>query len=147
MKTTDEPIIVEQIFNTSRVRLWKAITGIEEMRSWFFENIKDFNAKVGFETQFEVRSGKRIFTHQWRITEVIPSRKITYGWSYKEYDGNSFVTFDLFDDDEKTKLKLSVKVTEDFPADIPEFTSESCHGGWNYFIVENLKNYIELDGS
>ncbi len=42
MKKGDDPIIVEQFFNRSIESVWKAITEVEQMRQWFFENIPEF---------------------------------------------------------------------------------------------------------
>ncbi len=113
------------------------------MTQWFFENIKNFEPTVNFETQFVVRNEDRIFTHLWKVTEVIPGKKITYNWKYKEYAGDSFVTFELSKKSNKTELKLTHTVTEEFQDDIPEFSRESCLGGWNYFIGESLNNYLD----
>jgi uncharacterized protein YndB with AHSA1/START domain len=113
------------------------------MRSWFFENIPAFKPEVGFETGFDVQSQRRNFHHLWRVTEVIPNRKLTYQWKYREYPGDSFVTFELSTEDGKTKLTLTALVVEDFPDDIPEFRRESCLAGWTYFIQDRLKTFLD----
>ncbi|WP_299190329.1 SRPBCC domain-containing protein [uncultured Aquimarina sp.] len=142
MKVTDDPIIIEEYYNASEEKVWRAITGVKEMKFWFFEAIKSFKAEVGFKTQFLVQVEDRNYTHCWEVTEVIPIKKITYTWSYIEYPGDAFVTFELFKTDHQTRLKLSLTVTEDFPSDIPEFTRESCIAGWNYFLGQRLKEYL-----
>lgn len=142
MNNINSPVIVEQTFNASIVKVWEAITELNQMKQWFFENIGSFEAKVGFETQFEVHVENRTFTHLWKITEVIPHKKITYNWKYKEYEGDSFVTFELFKKNSQVELKLTHTVVEEFPNNIPEFSRESCLGGWNYFIKEQLRNYL-----
>ena len=48
--------------------------------------------------------------------EVIPEKKLKYGWRYNGYAGNSFVTYDLSAEDEKTKLTLTHQGIETFPA-------------------------------
>jgi len=143
MKKDDDPIIIEQKFQKPPESVWDAITDIRQMRQWYFENIPDFKPEVGFKTQFEVRSGDRIFPHRWKITEVIPSKKITYNWKYDGYPGDSFVTFELFPHNDQTLLRLTTEIVEDFPQDIPEFRRESCVGGWTYFIQNSLKDYLE----
>lgn len=143
MNTTNETIIVEQTFNASIKTVWEAITEVVQMRKWFFENIKSFKPEVGFKTQFNVQSEGRNFKHLWTLTEVEPLKKIVYNWKYEEYPGNSFVHFELFEQNKKTKLRVTSIVTESFPKDIPEFKSESCKKGWNYFIKNNLKKFIE----
>ncbi len=63
MKTSEPPVVVEQSFNKSADIVWNAITKVDEMVQWFFENIPDFKAEVGFEAKFEVNTGERNFPH------------------------------------------------------------------------------------
>lgn len=77
MKKGDAPIIVEQIYASPVVAVWKAITDIDQMRQWYFDNIPAFKPEVGFETQFNVQSQDRDFLHLWRVTEVIPFQPVT----------------------------------------------------------------------
>ena len=142
MKSTDPPIVVEQHFELSREAVWKAITEPVQMRQWFFENMKDFKPEVGFETRFVVQVEDRTFTHHWTVTEVIPRQRLTLNWTYDEYPGDSFVTFELMRENHQTRLRLTHEITEGFPASIPEFSRESCLGGWNYFIQQSLKDYL-----
>lgn len=142
MKKSNEPIIVEETFQNSIEKVWKALTDLNEMKRWYFENIDIFKAEIGSKSRFSVHSGEQTFTHLWEVTEVVAPKKITYNWKYLEYSGDSFVTFELFEKDRQTKLRLTVEVVEDFPNDIPEFKRESCIGGWNYFINGKLKEYL-----
>jgi uncharacterized protein YndB with AHSA1/START domain len=142
MKQSDPPVIVEQVFDLPVETVWKAITEREQMVQWFFDNIPDFKAKVGFETQFKIHNEGRDFLHLWRITEVNPNRKITYRWSYDQYDGEALVTFELVPDGATTRLRLTNIVLADFDDTIPEFKRESCVAGWEYFIKQRLKNYL-----
>ena len=132
MRKSDEPIIVEQTFNTSIDIVWNSITEIDQMRQWFFDNIPSFKPEVGFETQFSVQSQNRNFLHMWKVTEVVPKKMITYNWKYAGYPGDSFVVFELFKQNNLTKLRLTHQVRESFPEDIPEFSRESCVDGWNF---------------
>jgi len=143
MTITDEPIIVEQLFDTSVQNIWSALTNLNEMKQWFFNNIESFKPEVGFETQFIVQVEDRKFTHLWKVIEVIPNKKITNNWKYLEYPGDSFVTFEIIEENNNTKVRLSTTVVENFPSNIPEFKRESCINGWHYFIKKNLKEYLE----
>lgn len=136
------PIIVEANFTCTAQKLWESITNREEMIAWFFENIPEFEARVGFSTQFVVNAGERDFTHNWKITEVVPGKKIVYDWSYTEYQGTGKVTFEISELESGSHLKLTNEGLHTFPADIPEFQRESCQGGWNYFIGERLTDYL-----
>ena len=143
MRATDEPIVVEQAFRASVNTVWKAITEADRMCQWFFEAIPEFEARVGFETQFNVRNDDRDFLHLWRVTDVEPPRLLRYNWTYEGYPGDSFVTFELREDDGAASLRRTHRVTESLPEDIPEFTRESGLAGWRYFIQEFLKKYLE----
>ena len=142
MKSTDPPVVISENFRISRSALWKAITVLEQMREWFFEDIPAFEARVGFETSFAVKAPSMVFTHVWKIVEVIPEQKIVYDWSYSETNGRGQVSFELEELTEGTKLTLTNLTIEDWPTDIPEFKSESAEAGWNFFIKESLKTYL-----
>ncbi len=142
MKSTDKPVIVENIFDRSINEVWKAITEHSQMIQWFFENLPDFKPEVGFKTQFNVNAPSRDFLHLWEVTQVISNKKIVTNWKYEGVNGESFVTFQLAEQDNKTKLTVSTIVIEDFDDNIPEFKRESCQDGWNYFIKERLNNYL-----
>jgi uncharacterized protein YndB with AHSA1/START domain len=142
MKRSEEPIIVEVVFENSLESVWGAITEFEKMREWFFENIPRFKPEVGFEVEFDVDAGERSFLHQWKITKVTPKRLIEFNWKYGGYPGDSYVSFRLEQVNGSTKLTLTHTTTEDFPEDIPEFKRESGVAGWQYFIKDRLKEYL-----
>lgn len=142
MNKDEAPVIVEQTFNCSAEDIWAAITDVEKMKLWFFDNIPDFKPVAGFKTEFNVNSGERDFLHQWEITEVIDKKLIKYSWKYKGYSGDSFVLFEISGQGDQSKLRVSTEIVEDFPDNIPEFTRESCLGGWSYFINQRLKEYM-----
>jgi uncharacterized protein YndB with AHSA1/START domain len=73
----------------------------------------------------------------------VPQQKISYYWQFEGYPGLGLVTFELTGQSDTTTLKLTNAVLEDFPDDIPEFRRESCVGGWEYFIGQSLKEYLE----
>lgn len=145
MKTTDPPIVVEQDFDTPIEKVWKAITQLEQMKKWFFNNIPQFKAQEGFKTQFNVNTPNHNFLHLWEITKVIPQQKLVYKWKYKGFKGNSFVTFTLTTiSTSKTKLVVSTSIIEDFDdSAIDEFKYESAVAGWNYFIKQQLVSFLE----
>jgi uncharacterized protein YndB with AHSA1/START domain len=147
MKTTDDLIIVEQKFDASSEIVWDAITNIERMRNWYFENIPDFHTTVGFKTQFNITNGNKNFLHRWNVTEVIPHKKIKYEWTFEEYNGKSTTSFELFEKNNSTLLRLTVEVLEDFPDNVEEFRRESCIAGWNYFINGRLKEFLSTSSS
>src|SRR5207253_2026623 len=109
------PFIIERTYNASAERVWRAITDREQMKQWYFD-IKDFKAELGAEFQFEGGTKEKCYTHLCKVTEVVPQKKLTYSWRYEGYEGNSFVTFELFPEGDKTRLKLTHAGLETFPA-------------------------------
>ncbi len=142
MRVSDEPIVVEQTFKATIETVWKSITEIDLMRQWYFENIPSFQPEIGFKTQFNVKTEERDFLHMWKITEVVPMKKIVYNWKYDGYQGDSLVQFELFKQNNSIKLRLTHTVIESFPEDLPEFSRESGIAGWEYFIKQSLKEYL-----
>lgn len=143
MKRSDDPIIVEEHFQVDPASVWRAITELDQMRQWFFENIPDFNPQVGFTVEFDVDAGERIFPHHWTITRVETGKLIEYNWNYTGYAGDAIVIFEVIPVNGSTMLRLTNIVTEDFQEDIPEFKRESCIGGWTYFIKQRLKRHLK----
>ncbi len=142
MKTSDDPIIITEFFDSPVESVWRALTEIGEMRKWYFENIPEFKPEMGFKTEFIVKSEEKIFLHKWEVIEVTPFQLIKYIWRFEKYNGASSTCFELLKQDKQTMLKLTVDVLEDFQEDIPEFKRESCIAGWNYFINNRLKEYL-----
>lgn len=142
MTVEEAPIIIEERFNASAVTVWNAITSHDHLIQWFFENIPDFKAEVGFKTRFNIVSGDRNFLHIWKVTEVEPLKKIVYNWTFEGYDGSADLSMELFKENEHTRLVVTDTVLESFPQDIPEFKRESGVAGWQYFINERLKNFL-----
>jgi uncharacterized protein YndB with AHSA1/START domain len=142
MKKGDPPVVVEQSFHAGIGSVWNAITDIDQMHQWYFENIPAFKPEVGFTTRFTVENEGRIFPHLWEVTEVVPLKKIEYNWKFEGYPGDSLVAFELREQDNQTILTVTARVVESFPGNVPEFTRESAVGGWEYFINQRLKEYL-----
>jgi uncharacterized protein YndB with AHSA1/START domain len=138
-----EPIVVEQAFGASIERVWKAITDPEQMRQWYFESIEEFRPEPGFETRFNVRNEGRDYPHLWRVTEVIPNRRIAYEWQYPGFPGDSAVVWELAETGSGTRLRLTHSGVETFPQEDPAFSRESCQAGWQYFLGNRLKAFID----
>ncbi|NHF60547.1 SRPBCC domain-containing protein [Flavobacteriaceae bacterium TP-CH-4] len=137
------PVVVTQEFDTPLENIWTAITEVDQMKCWYFDNIPAFKPEVGFETRFNVQSNGRDFLHIWKVTEVRPPTQLVYSWSFMGYEVDSYTVFELEQKGEKSILTLRCYGIESYPDDVPEFTRESCTAGWNYFIKESLPSYID----
>src|SRR4051812_43203769 len=115
MKAT--PIVLERTYNAPIKKVWKAITEKEKMKKWYFD-LDEFKPQVGFEFSFAGQGHKgQKYIHLCKITEVITEKKLVYSWRYKDYEGNSLVTFELFEEGkEKTRVRLTHEGVETFPA-------------------------------
>src|SRR5688500_829885 len=138
----NEPFVIERVYNAPVERVWKAITDPNDMKQWYFD-IPGFKAETGFEFQFEGGAEDRTYTHLCKITEVVPRKKLTYSWRYKGYEGNSFVTFELFPEGDKTRVKLTHAGVETYPANQPEFGKKNFEAGWNDIIGNLLNDFVE----
>ena len=137
-----EPIAVEQQVDQPIQKVWDAITVHEQMKQWYFENIPAFEAVVGFTTRFAVQAETREFVHLWKVIEVNKPYKIAYSWKYEGIAGDSVVVFELAENGDGTKVKLTHTVIDPFPTDIPEFARENGVAGWEYFIKVRLNSWI-----
>jgi hypothetical protein len=72
----------------------------------------------------------------------MPGKKISYSWRYDDFEGNSLLSFELFDEGNYTILKLTHSGLETFP-NLPEFSPESFRKGWDYIIGTALKKFLE----
>lgn len=137
----ENPIIIEALYNAPVSKVWQAITDKSEMQKWYFD-LSDFKTEKGFEFQFNGGTPDKTFVHLCRITEVIPEKKLSHTWRYKGFPGDSLLTFELNNEEGKTRLKLIHEGLESF-SDEPDFAKENFRTGWNQIIGSNLKNFVE----
>lgn len=137
------PIIVQQAVSASTERCWLAITDPDEMREWYFAEIREFDPKPGFVAEFTVTADGRDFVHLWEVTEVVTGRQLSHGWHYRGVVGDGSVTWEIAPDPDGALVTLTCRGIETFPADDPMFTREACEDGWRYFVNERLKAYLD----
>jgi uncharacterized protein YndB with AHSA1/START domain len=136
------PFTIERTYNAPVEKVWKAITDKEDMKQWYFE-FPEFRAEVGFEFQFYGGTEERQYLHLCRITEVIPLRKLSYSWRYEGYEGDTLVTFELWDENGKTGLRLTHTGLETLPANNPDMARENFVNGWTEITGVLLKDFVE----
>jgi uncharacterized protein YndB with AHSA1/START domain len=136
-----EAITLERIFDAPIGRVWTALTDVDQMREWYFD-LKEFKPDVGFEFEFIVEHEGNSYHHLCRVTEVISEKKIAYTWRYKGEPGDSLVTFELFPDRNKTRLKLTHTGIETFPK-TPAYARKNFEAGWTAIIGSELKQFVE----
>jgi len=136
-----DAVIVERTLNAPVAKVWRALTDVDRMRQWYFD-LKEFKPEVGFEFEFVVEHEGNRYHHLCRITEVIPEKKIAYNWRYKGEPGDSLVTFELFADGERTRVKVTHTGIETFPK-TPAYARKNFEAGWTSIIGTELKKFVE----
>jgi len=135
------PLVIEDTYEAPVEVVWQAITDRDQMKQWYFD-MEEFKPEVGFEFTFKGENEGRVYIHLCKITEVIPERKLKHSWAYKDYDGVSYVTFELIPDGNKTHIKLTHEGLESFP-DLPDFSRNNFKEGWTMIIGTLLKDFVE----
>jgi uncharacterized protein YndB with AHSA1/START domain len=138
----NKPFEIERTFPVSASRLWNAITDPEEFKNWYFK-VPGFKAEVGYKFDFLGGPPDGIqYKHLCEVTEVVKERKLTYSWRYDGYEGNSFVTWELFPEGNSTRLKLTHAGLETFPKSNPDLVRKNFEAGWTAFITKRLEEYL-----
>jgi uncharacterized protein YndB with AHSA1/START domain len=135
------PFVIERTYSAPADKVWQAISDKDKMKQWYFD-LKEFKPEVGFEFQFTGGPPEKTYLHLCRITEVVPGKKLTHTWKYDGYAGESFVTFEIFAEGDKTRLKLTHAGLETFPPE-PDFARKNFEMGWTDIIGRSLKEYLE----
>src|SRR5687768_9790784 len=118
----DPTFVMERTFNAPVGKVWKALTDTKDMKQWYFD-LKEFRPEVGFKFQFDAGEEGKKFRHLCEVTEAVVNRKLAYTWRYDGHKGNSIVTFELFPEGDKTRLKLTHAGLETFPP-LAEFAKQ-----------------------
>lgn len=138
-----QPFVIERTYNASVDKVWSAITNRDKMKEWYFD-LSEFRPEVGFEFSFVGGDEKKSYLHLCKITEVQEGRKITYTWRYDGYEGESHVSWELFDENGKTRVKLTHSGLDTFPADKnPDLAEKNFEMGWNGILGKSLKEFLE----
>ncbi|HYM20335.1 MAG TPA: SRPBCC domain-containing protein [Candidatus Kapabacteria bacterium] len=138
---TAEPVIVERTFDVPISKVWDAITQNDKLTCWYFE-LPEFRAEIGFEFHFSVVNGGKTYTHLCKVTSVILGKKISYTWRYENYPGSSEVTFELFPENNGTRLRLTHAGIESFP-DTKDFFRSNFEEGWKHIIGVSLRDFLQ----
>jgi uncharacterized protein YndB with AHSA1/START domain len=139
-KSSTKPLVIERTIDAPVAQVWQALTTLEGMSRWFFD-LKAFEPSAGFEFGFAVEHQGATYSHQCKVTEVVPQKKLAFTWRYQGHEGNSLVTFELSASGKKTKLKLAHEGLETFPQ-TSQFARKNFEGGWNH-ISSALQDYVE----
>lgn len=137
------PLIIEKSLNAPLEKVWKAISDRDTMSLWYF-TLAEFKPEVGFEYTFDGGPPEKTYKHLCRVTAAEPNKKLAYTWRYEGYEGDSEVTFELFPEGDKTRLKLTHAGLETFPP-VDDFARKNFEMGWGSLIGELLPAFLEKE--
>lgn len=112
------------------------------MKEWYFPQLQKFKPIVGYKFQFD--DDNLEYRKEWIVTKVVEGRTLAHSWAYKGYSGSSEVTFDLFADGNKTKLRVTQTGLESFPIH-SHFKRERFEWGWDNLLGQNLRHPLEIN--
>jgi uncharacterized protein YndB with AHSA1/START domain len=138
---SDQPLVKEVLLDATPARVWKALTDREELKQWSFE-MDGFKPEEGFEFSFFGEKDGVKFKHLCKVIEVVKERKMKWLWSYEGVPGDTFVTFELFPEGNKTRLKLTHEGLEKLPQD-ENYAKRNFEAGWNELIGTLIKKHVE----
>jgi uncharacterized protein YndB with AHSA1/START domain len=135
------PFVLERVFDAPADRVWQALTNKEEIRNWSFD-IAEFEPEEGFDfTFYGFKEGKR-FVHLCRITEVVPGKKLAYSWRYENVRGVSYVTWELFPEGGKTRLRLTHEGLENLAHAGEPWARHNFEAGWAAIFDKGLRSWF-----
>jgi uncharacterized protein YndB with AHSA1/START domain len=140
-----EPLVAEYTYNAPVASLWQAITDNSKMKQWYFD-IPEFRAELGFRFHFYAGNKGKEYLHLCEVKEVAPGKKLSYSWQYKDHPGDTLVSFELFAEGEKTRVKLTHTGLESFP-DQADFRRSNFQEGWTYILGTSLRTFVETGGA
>jgi uncharacterized protein YndB with AHSA1/START domain len=137
-----EPLVVETTINAPSSKVWKALTTAEDISQWIMP-VKEFKPEVGFEFKFIGHDNGKDYPTSCKVVEIIHNKKLSYTWSFDEAPAYSLVTYELTEENGKTKLKLTHEGLENIPAGHPDLSKERHLEGWTMIIKTGIKNLVE----
>jgi uncharacterized protein YndB with AHSA1/START domain len=135
-------VVVEKTYPVPVHKVWQALTDKEKIKQWSFD-MDDFKPEVGFEFHFYGHNDGRTFCHICVVTEAIENKKLAYTWSYQDTPGKSLVSIELFDESDKTRLKLTHSGLETFPQDSNDYSINNFTMGWTQLITVLLDKFLQ----
>lgn len=132
------------IFNASPDKVYQAITSEKGLKNWWTPDCT-IDTKVGEESTFRFDKTYNVM----KIKELIPNKKVVWDCVKQHHDNDKFRKHD-----EWVGTEVSFYLSECNPGEtVLNFQHEGltkslecfnlCENGWNYFLKDSLKSYIE----
>ena len=136
------PLVIERVFDAPVSRVWKALTARDQIGEWFMA-IDGFAPEEGFEFTLVAENKDKRYIHLCRVTEVIDQRRLAYSFRFQNAGGITYVTWELFPEGKKTRLRLTHEGLEVIAHAGPEYGRANFEQGWTEFLDERLAAFLQ----
>jgi uncharacterized protein YndB with AHSA1/START domain len=134
-------ITLDCIFDSTKEKVWEAITNSEIMKIWYFD-ITNFKLEIGNEFTF-YEPGGNSYLHKCEILNFEENKLLQHTWTHPEHSkGSSVLTWKIDEIDTKVKVTLTHEGLESFADAGPNFSPENFEMGWNALVKTSLRNYL-----
>lgn len=137
-----QPLVVERVYQAPADRVWKALTNEEDMRKWYFD-VSGFKPETGYEFEFTGGTETEQWRHLCKVIAVDPGKMLRHTWRYDGYPGSSTVTWEIFDEGDRTRVRLTHEGLDTFPAEVAAFNVSNFQQGWNDILENLLRKYVQ----
>jgi uncharacterized protein YndB with AHSA1/START domain len=133
---------VASVFETSKQKVWEAITNPEIMKVWYFD-MSNFKLEKGNEFSFYEPDGKEFF-HKCEILNFEENKMLQHTWTHPEQSkGSSIVTWSIEElESGKVEVTLTHEGIDSFADGGEKFAPANYEMGWNALVKTSLRNYL-----
>jgi uncharacterized protein YndB with AHSA1/START domain len=135
------PLVIERVFDAPVSRVWKALTARDQIGEWFMA-IDEFQPEEGFEFTLVAEHKNMRYVHLCRVTEVIEQQRLRYSFRFQNIRGITYVTWELFPEGKKTRLRLTHEGLELIAHAGPDYAQSNFEHGWTEFLDERLTSFL-----
>lgn len=160
-------LVITRIFDAPRDLVFKALTDPKQVAQWwgpkgFTNPICEWDARAGGDIRVDMRGPDgNVYPMGGVFREIAPPERLVFTITaffdkesnpmlenlntitLEEHEGMTYVTVELFDEGNQTRLKLTHKGLETFPSGNPDFAKENFAEGWTYIVGTALKGFVE----
>ena len=133
---------VISVFETSKQKVWEAITNPEIMKIWYFD-MSNFKLEIGNEFTFYEPYGNEFF-HKCKVLSFEENKMFQHTWAHPQQSkGTSILTWNI-EEIEVNKVKVSLihEGLDSFADGGDKFAATNYEMGWNALIKTSLRNYL-----
>ncbi|HEY4336117.1 MAG TPA: SRPBCC domain-containing protein [Puia sp.] len=140
--TSPAPFVIERVFDAPVSRVWKALTVRDNIGEWFMD-LDGFEPEEGYEFTLVAEHKDKRYVHLCRVIEVIEQQKLSYSFRFQNTDGITYVTWELFPEGRKTRLRLTHEGLEKIAHAGPDYGRQNFVQGWTSFFDQRLVQFLQ----